>query len=90
VFAGSGGSNRPVDSTSFRRNISALVYELRGETFNPHKVRHIVASYLVKGGHNLAARLLGNKKETVLSTYDRPNNDEALQEYLEKRRLGKI
>lgn len=93
VFASSTGSDRPAHVNSFRCRISALVFELRGETFNPHKVRHIVASYLVreiKGGHNLAARLLGNKKETVLSTYDRPNNEEALQEYLEKRRLGKI
>jgi hypothetical protein len=93
VFASSSGINRPVNTNTFRCHISALVFELRGETFNPHKVRHIVASHLVremKGGHNLAARLLGNKKETVLSTYDRPNNDEALQEYLEKRRLGKI
>jgi integrase len=93
VFAASTGRDRPADENSFRLRISALVFELRGETFNPHKVRHIVASYLVretKGGHNLAAKLLGNRKETVLSTYDRPNNEEALQEYLEKRRLGKL
>lgn len=93
VFASSNLGDQPVSDSVFRHHISALVFELRGETFNPHKVRHIVASYLVremKGGHNLAARLLGNRKETVLNTYDRPNNEEALQEYLEKRRLGKI
>lgn len=92
VFASSNLGGGPVSDSVFRHHVSALVYELRGETFNPHRVRHIVASYLVKevrGGHNLAARLLGNRKETVLSTYDRPNVDEALEEYLAGRRGGR-
>ena len=52
---------------------------------HPHKVRHIVASYLVNDfgpkGMGLAAELLGDTINVVMATYYRPNNEEALRLY---------
>lgn len=65
--------------------IKGLCEEIRGKTFHPHMVRHIVASHIVNkqgpGGIKLAAQLLGATEAVVISTYYRPNPEEALQSY---------
>jgi integrase len=92
VFVASTPTSGPMTYQAFKTNIANLVMELRGETFNPHLVRHIVASYLVNehgpGGLGLAAELLGDTVKVVLDTYYRPNTQQTLQDYL-KIREGK-
>jgi len=60
--------------------------EIRGETFHPHMVRHIVGSYFVNeygaGGFGLAAELLGDTIEIVLKSYYRPNTKKDFENYL--------
>lgn len=60
--------------------------EHRGETFHPHKIRHIVGSYLVNergaGGLGLAVRLLGDTPQVILDAYYRPNTTQDLASYV--------
>lgn len=78
----------PLRHAAFATHVKALCEELRGEPFNLHKVRHIVASYLVNehgpGGLGLAAELLGDTPKVVLDSYYKPSNEEAMQTYLQK------
>lgn len=71
---------------AFARGIKLLVMELRNETFHPHKVRHIVGSYLVNelgaGGLGLAAKLLGDTPQVILDAYYRPNTQQDLANYV--------
>ena len=71
---------------AFAQGIKYLVMELRGETFHPHKVRHIVGSHLVNelgaGGLGLAAKLLGDTPQVVLDAYYRPNTQQDLTNYV--------
>jgi integrase len=79
-------TSKPMTYQAFQTSVANLVMELRGEKFNPHLVRHIVASYLVNehgpGGLGLAAELLGDTVKVVLDTYYRPNTQQTLQDYL--------
>ncbi len=79
--------NSPLAGNVFHYHVTHLVMELRGEPFNPHMVRHIIGTYLVNEfgpkGLGLAAKLLGDTPEVVLKTYYRPNNEEALVQYLD-------
>ena len=67
------------------RGMNLLVLELRGETFHPHKMRHIVGSFLVNEygakGLGLAAKLLGDTPEMVLKNYYRPKAERDLEDY---------
>jgi hypothetical protein len=71
---------------SLRRQMNGLSLEIYGKPFNPHLLRHIVASHVVNelgpGGLKLAAELLGDTNNVVLNTYYRPNTAEAFQNYL--------
>lgn len=81
---------KPVGANAFSANLKELVAELKGWSFHPHKVRHIVASYLVNehgpGGLGLAAELLGDTVRVVLASYYKPNNEETMQTYLQTKR----
>lgn len=74
-----------LNAGAFARGIKLLSLELRGENFNPHKVRHIVGSYLVNEygakGLGLAARLLGDTPNVVLKSYYRPSTERDLDDY---------
>lgn len=87
VFVRHEMDGKPVGSNAFSANLKELVAELKGWSFHPHKVRHIVASYLVNehgpGGLGLAAELLGDTVQVVLASYYKPNNEEAMQTYLQ-------
>lgn len=80
--------NEPMAGNVFHYHVKHLVMELRDELFNPHMVRHIIGTYLVNEfgpkGLGLAAKLLGDTPEVVLKTYYRPNNEEALAQYLDR------
>ena len=93
VFASSDLTPSPISDPAFRQSLQGLVLELRGDEFEPHDVRRIVASYLVNehgvGGLGLAAELLGDTIDVVLKTYYRPNNDQTMQGYLEMRNKKK-
>lgn len=71
---------------AFSQGVKSLVMELRGETFHPHKVRHIIGSYLVNelgaGGLGLAAKLLGDTPQVILDAYYRPNTTQDLVSYV--------
>lgn len=71
---------------AFAQGIKLLVMELRNETFHPHKIRHIVGSYLVNelgaGGLGLAAKLLGDTPQVILDAYYRPNTQQDLINYV--------
>lgn len=71
---------------AFSQGVKSLVMELRGETFHPHKIRHIVGSYLVNehgaGGLGLAAKLLGDTPQVILDAYYRPNTKQDLADYV--------
>jgi hypothetical protein len=71
---------------AFSQGVKSLVMELRGETFRPHKIRHIVGSYLVNeygaGGLGLAAELLGDTPQVILDAYYRPNTKQDLADYM--------
>ena len=74
------------DLDSLRRQINGLSLETFGKPFNPHLMRHIVASHVVNGqgpdGLGLAAELLGDTVDVVLKTYYRPNTKDAMTSYL--------
>lgn len=76
----------PVGSNALSSNLKELVAELKGWSFYPHMIRHIVASYLVNehgpGGLGLAAELLGDTVQVVLASYYKPNNEETMQSYM--------
>lgn len=90
--------NNPYDRRSgsqlsygaFAQGVKSLVMELRGETFHPHKIRHIVGSYLVNelgaGGLGLAAKLLGDTPQVILDAYYRPNTKQDLADYVSSMR----
>jgi hypothetical protein len=71
---------------AFSQGVKSLVMELRGEPFHPHKVRHIVGSYLVNelgaGGLGLVAKLLGDTPKVILDAYYRPNTQQDLANYV--------
>jgi hypothetical protein len=71
---------------AFSQGVKSLVMELRGETFHPHKIRHIVGSYLVNeygaGGLGLAETLLGDTPQVILDAYYRPNTKQDLADYM--------
>ncbi len=79
--------HEPMAGNVFRYPIEHLVMELRGELFNPHKVRHIVGTFLVNEfglkGLGEAAKLLGDTPGVVFKTYHRPNDEEVHAQYLE-------
>ena len=83
---GKGVIGKPISYGSFSRCLKCLVMEIRGETFHPHMVRHIVGSYFVNeygaGGFGLAAELLGDTIEIVLKSYYRPNTKKDFENYL--------
>ena len=89
VNHGEGRDDQPLLHAAFARHVSDLCVELRGERFNLHKVRHIVASYIVNelgaGGIGLAAELLGDTPQVIIASYYRPNTEEAFTAYLAKR-----
>lgn len=74
-----------LDAGAFARGIKVLALELRGENFHPHKIRHIVGSYLVNEygakGLGIAARLLGDTPTVVLQSYYRPSTERDLEDY---------
>lgn len=90
VFAGWDKTSRrvgkPLAANTFHYHVSNLVMALRGEPFNPHKVRHIVGTFMVNKfgpeGLGLAAQALGDTPGVVFKTYYRLNNDEAMARYL--------
>ena len=83
---GKGVVGKAISYGSFSNCLKCLVMELRGETFHPHMVRHILGSYLVNeygpGGFGLAAELLGDTIEIVLKSYYRPNTKKDFESYL--------
>lgn len=78
--------DKQCDTNSLRRQIKGLSYDTFGKPFNPHMMRHIVASHVVNelgpGGLKLAAELLGDTVDVVLKTYYRPDTKDAMQSYL--------
>jgi hypothetical protein len=79
---------RPLSYDTFAIGIKALVMEFRGETFSPHKIRHIVGTYLVNeygpGGLGLAAKLLGDTPKVVMDRYYRPGTQQDMKEYVKR------
>ncbi len=79
---------RQLSYDAFAIGIKALVMEFRGETFNPHKIRHIVGSFLVNeygpGGLGLAAKLLGDTPKVVMDTYYRPGTQQDMEDYVKR------
>jgi hypothetical protein len=79
---------RQLSYDAFAIGIKALVMEFRGETFNPHKIRHIVGSFLVNeyglGGVGLAAKLLGDTPKVVMDTYYRPGTQQDMKDYVKR------
>jgi hypothetical protein len=75
---------------AFSQGVKVLVMELRGESFHPHKIRHIVGSYLVNergaGGLGLAAKLLGDTPQVILDAYYRPNTNQDMADYVSSMR----
>lgn len=86
VFPRSELSHGGCDLDTIRRMINGLSLETFGKPFNPHLMRHIVASHVVNeqgpGGLALAAELLGDTVDVVLKTYYRPDTKDAMQSYL--------
>lgn len=79
-------ADRSMAGNVFHHHITRLVMELRGETFHPHKIRHIVATYLVEQGEiGYAAEVLGDTPEVVMREYYRPDNKRAKERYLARR-----
>lgn len=83
---GRGVVGKAISYGSFSKCLKCLVMELRGKTFHPHMIRHILGSYLVNeygpGGFGLAAELLGDTTEIVLKSYYRPNTEKDFENYL--------
>lgn len=79
---------RQLSYDTFAIGIKSLVMELRGEPFNPHKIRHIVGSFLVNeygpGGLGLAAKLLGDTPKVVMDTYYRPSTQQDMNDYVKR------
>ncbi len=92
VFLRSNLDAKRVSDNSFYSSLKELVAELKGWSFHPHLIRHIVASYLVNehgpGGLGLAAELLGDTVEVVLGSYYKPNNSQTMEDYLVKIKKG--
>lgn len=72
---------------AFANGVKSFVMEFRGETFHPHKIRHIVGSYLVNelgpGGLGLASQVLGDTPQVILDAYYRPNTRQDLATYID-------
>lgn len=89
VFPPGGLTDRPCCDRTLRTGIRALALEFLGKDFNPHLIRHIVATHVIRtlpglDGINLAAKLLGNTRNVVMKTYASENADAAHDAYLEK------
>jgi len=87
-----GENSGPLQHAAFSRSISDLCQELHGESFNLHKARHIVGTYVANelgpAGLGLAAEILGDTPATVLRAYYRPDTRGAYQEYLLRVQAG--
>lgn len=86
VFPRSELTSGTCDLDTLRRMINGLSLECFDKPFNPHLMRHIVASHVVNelgpGGLKLAAELLGDTVDVVLKSYYRPNTKDAMENYL--------
>lgn len=70
----------PLSPAAFNSAFTGLWLNVRGERITPHRMRDVVATYLIrwgiangKDGIALAAHALGDTIETVISNYYRPN-----------------
>ena len=67
------GRGRRANASTLARGVIQLALELRDTRFNPHSARHTVATYAINQlgapGIAVAAKLLGDKPETVLKFY---------------------
>jgi hypothetical protein len=71
------------------KSIGDTCLELRGHDFPMHQIRHIVATNLVNNSASLqdaqlAADLLGDTLDTVLSSYYRPNHEALRRSYFDR------
>lgn len=72
----------PINPTTFATAFAGLWWNVRGEEITPHRIRDVVATYLIewgiangKDGFALAAHALGDTIETILQAYYRPSVD---------------
>lgn len=88
VFASGNLLGKPISDAAFHMGIETLALEVRGETFEPHDARRVVATHLVdtRGteGIALAALLLGDTAKMIFDTYFRPDTEATLRAYLDE------
>lgn len=72
--------HQPLSDSSFLRSFDGLWRSAKGEKITPHRLRDVVATYLIrwgiangKDGLALAAHALGDTVQAVIDNYYRPN-----------------
>lgn len=70
----------PISTAAFNTAFTGLWLNVRGERITPHRMRDVVATYLIRwgiangqDGIALAAHALGDTIQTIITSYYRPN-----------------